>query len=78
MKLKTLKDLEKEHEKYTYEDSLVTGDELRQEAIKHYKDLRDYVNKRHGAHAYSLTTRQMAGAMDWIKYFFNISEEELK
>lgn len=74
VKLKTLKDLEKEHEKYTYEDSLVTSDELKEEAIKWVKDLR----KEDNEWSWNIVDCGGETLAVWIKYFFNLSEEDLK
>ena len=90
MKLKTLKDLETEHEKYSYEDSLVTGDELRQEAIKHIKELRSgkLINigydeiLKYKVKVISIDKPmgkvEVFHIVTWIKHFFNITEEDLK
>ncbi len=63
------------------------GYELRQEAIEHIKFLsKDLVIKGvlHNANAEvywqpsKKSVRYKLAQIDWIKYFFNISEEELK
>jgi hypothetical protein len=72
MTLKTLKDLQKE-----LEWKLDTYVALRQEAIK-------WINKLQSDHPYVaedpvLTMDQyIKGQVDWIKQFFNITEEDLK
>jgi len=83
MKLKTLKDLEKEHEGFTYEDRLVTGDEIKEEAVKWIKHYRE-INKKDKRIADD--DRDVRGVkfganylvQGWIKHFFNITEEDLK
>ena len=74
MKLKTLKDFEEEHEKWTCEDSLVTGDELKEEAIKWIKHYRE-LNKKT-----EVINEQGANYLiqEWIKHFFNIEEKDLE
>ena len=93
--LKTLKYLKKEHEKYTYEDSIVAADELRQEAIKIMKSFNEgedttitgrfliplvkyeYSNSLVLAESskYLSITKE---TINFIKWFFNITEEDLK
>ena len=73
MKLKTLKDLPSYKEKVEVEsftvdkDQFVRGSELRQEAIKWIKE-------------YPLwrVPRLSPETREWIKHFFNITEEDLK
>lgn len=63
MKIKTLKDLEKEPYFYSGTEA---GDKIRQEAIKHYKNLMN------------VEELMKWTLLDWIKYFFNITSEDLK
>lgn len=81
MTLKTLKDIQYlvEFRPEGKEGVIPTGSyvriwELRQEVIKHVKDLikdRD-LEDRESECAY------LDGQIDWIKYFFNITEEDLE
>ena len=73
MKLKTLKDMGKP---VTYTDSTTTWeiiqDNLRQEAIKWVKDMQ----QNPGSHTvYEKTPYE---TIEWIKHFFNLTEEDLK
>ena len=66
MKLKTLKDLRRPSSNYYYpNNSFVTKQQLKAEAVKWVKDF-DCEYKR------SIT------AIDFMKKFFNITEEDLK
>ena len=68
MKLKTLKDLEKDFEwKY---DTYVG---LRQEAIKHYK----HIDKEMNTEGSLADVKHCDCSAEWIKYFFNITEKDL-
>jgi len=70
MELKTLKDLKKDWENYEIgkdEDETISILVLKQEAIKQVKEIE---TKNH--HGFG------TGCTDWIKYFFNITEEDLK
>ncbi len=78
--LKTLKDLEKEHEEYTYEDSVVTANELKEEAINLVKSIGD----NNGCEGCPICETcpagdpQGCGVPHLLKHFFNITEEKLK
>ena len=77
--LKTLKDMEKEHEKYTDEDRLVVADEVKQEAIKWIKCLQErekgIIATQNEVPEYGYGVSE---AIAWIKHFFNITDEDLK
>ncbi len=67
--LKTLKDLEQSNlDEPKYVPEFIT--DLRQEAIKHIKDIQN--NK-----GQSRPEIADLGSIEWIKYFFNITEEDL-
>ena len=109
--LKTLKDMEKEHEKYTDEDRLVVADEVKQEAIKWIKELESRLKpeieyerwkkeriigssepKYSAEHRKELDElsfkadnewiwieiRKREGIIEFVKHFFNITDEDLK
>lgn len=85
MELKTLKDLEKEHEEYSYEDSNVDADELKEEAIKWIKEMVDDTNLTYGYGIFNTETKQVmdyvcpnSNIILWIKHFFNITDDDLK
>ncbi len=69
MKLKTLKDIETNVR--IGKDELLPKWELRQEAIKHIKFMESKP-------CTSCECCDFACQKDWIKHFFNITEEELK
>ena len=70
MKLKTLKDLQLGYEGYLPEDERIRQ-ELRQEAIKWI------VVKGYPANCKDKKCKYCRGANNWIKHFFNITEEDL-
>lgn len=51
--------------------------QLRQEAIKHIKKLNTSVERGKRLHSINIQKRA-EGKIDWIKSFFNITEEELR
>ena len=69
IKLKTLKNLEREFE---FEQEAVWIESLRAEAIKWIKELLNN-HLQMGLNKYEAEER-----IDWIKHFFNITDEELK
>jgi hypothetical protein len=76
--LKTLKDLNKEDMSGPYgqpygPDYVITK-ELRQEAIKWKKHLKEIRDNHNGIEGYSYELAQM----DFIDYFFNLTEDDLK
>ena len=76
MKLKTLNDIEEEASQETrvpVKDVLIDGQELKKEAIKWVKD--DFSPEGfHARYGFNWTD----SIEDWIKMFFNITEEDLK
>ena len=85
MTLKTLKDLEQQDWSTHKEDKELVNAvffDLRKEAINHIKELKSYLN----THSFGTVNQNFTefnrayaeGKIDWIKYFFNIKEEELK
>lgn len=75
MKLKTLKDFKKKYESYCYDCEGFVGSptnefsvKLKQEAIKHIKE---------SENGYDWIC-DMIETNIWIKYFFNITKEDLK
>ena len=79
--LKTLKDLEKEHEKYNYEDSLVNADELKEEAILLIKELEKatiYLNQDNIILMSNNSEEEAKAMVRVLKHIFDITEEDLK
>ena len=85
--LKTLKDLKKEiiDEGWTMEDSIVSADDLRQEAIKWIKEIRseqviatEEEKNEITINGVTLFFDQWSGVSVMLKHFFNISKEDLK
>ena len=80
MKLKTLKDFAansedlKIRETYAIERETMIK-ELKQEAIKWIKELENQICEPNG---YCEHYIDISGTLDWIKNFFNITEEDLK
>lgn len=75
-KLKTLKDLKQRSLTINFHNEKgILISELKQEAINHIKFIRDgkVVNKS----GHRLRNMELV-VIDWIKYFFNITEEDLK
>ena len=72
MKLKTLKDLEIMYEKKVPESPFVHSWRLKAEAIKWVKEILK-TDEETLQSALSRNTR-----VSWIKYFFNITEDDLK
>lgn len=82
MELKTLKDLIKDVavDQYDPVDYKVDPKDLRQEAIKWINKLKQ-AEKSTGMRALFASIFKMTdakGTIEWIKYFFNITEEDLK
>lgn len=80
-KLKTLEDI-KEGGDYPKGDLYGTGArialvELREEAIKHIKRLREEAKGTEWSFFYHTVDGEWP-TIQWIKYFFNITEEDLK
>ena len=79
MKLKTLKDLEKlckcDSHCECYEPTPIT---LRKEAIKHMKDYRKRKLPPRGHSARTIILGYNLGAVNGLKDFFNITDEDLK
>ena len=63
-KLKTVNDLEREHYK---NKNLISIEILKEEAVKWVKELKRF-------HKHKIDCNEVS----WIKYFFNITEEDLK
>lgn len=85
MKLKTLKDLNCDCSNQFCD--LIPVDKLRQEAIKHIKELtKEGYNRtpnititgKTGEVMKGLVTSESSMVADWIKWFFNITEDDLK
>ena len=79
--LKTLKDLNKFYRDSCYEH--VRTDELKAEAVKYLKDLEEAKSKTHETERYEISDGEMAfqimeKTQNWIKHFFNLTEEDLK
>ena len=70
-KLKTLKDLEGIHQEWMGLDCMVSIKKLRQEAIKWAKDIKFGKDS-------IISSLNRAAVISWIKWFFNITEIELK
>ena len=70
--LRTLKDFE---ETYCDAEGLTNSidkEDLRAEAIKWIKELYNHISQ------YPADVLETEGKIDWIKHFFNITDEELK
>ncbi len=78
MKLKTLKDLKGCTCCGCNVENYVDIETLRQEAIKHLKKLEEDRKEAVKLCGHFGEEAAVIGIMDWIKDFFNISEEELK
>ena len=92
MKLKTLKDIElrdgqtikinKDTVDVTFSIEDAYKEILKQEAIKQLKQLNKTfprkVKKDEGFHTFLINRSEMLGAINWIKHFFNITDEDLK
>jgi len=70
MELKTLKDFSKDYEDIGPNDALMVFHDLKQEAIKWIKSIKLFAE-------YHNPIEENA-KIEWIKYFFNISDDELK
>lgn len=85
-KLNTLEDLEFEHEWNEVEKPLaVWSDDLRKEAIRWIKEIDNFKKSSEDLQWEALTGKtieyskdSMGGLRNWIKYFFNLSEEDIK
>ncbi len=76
MKLKTLKDLQKD-----YEWKFDTYNALRQEAIKWIKELEKNITPSlygQGQEGDFMEAHYNIAKIEWIKHFFNLTEEDLK
>ena len=75
-KLKTLKDIEIEGEEYPEEDDMMSREQIKKEAIKwvkvNEKAIPDKISKP------ILISVDFEIINSWIKYFFNITEKDLK
>ena len=85
MKLKTLKDLtwinscefEMDEEDKMMENGMIWSHDLKQEAIKwikHYIKTNGIIKKL----AFDNSKDEIESKIEWIKHFFNITEEDLK
>jgi len=89
MKLKTLKDFSEFRFDYTDEDDpLIHIKELKAEAVKWVKELKEHENNgisdKIGFESYEFTkfydwqNDTFYQIREWIKHFFNLTEEDLK
>jgi hypothetical protein len=79
IKLKTLTDIEEDADVGC--ESHIAGVAsyvLRQEAIKYIKELSKLLDDKEMQSPISWTSIQNRAKIEWIKHFFNITEEELK
>ena len=76
MTLKTLKDLKFENKELAHAGWLIWHHELRAEATKWIKELS--MRESYQEHTERSGPTDLIHSMDWVKYFFNITEEELK
>ncbi len=89
--LKTLKDLEREDKVYSMDtlefkrkDSIVYMSDLRQEAVKWIKEFSEPDHEFVKDHSLTIdgirfgNYEELEKVKNWIKHFFNITDEELK
>jgi len=73
--LKTYKDFEKMSDHLEIDHTTLWA--VKQEAIKHIKDLQNSYMTINSPSGYEIAVRNAQREINWIKYFFNITEEDL-